>query len=201
MSQLALDLGFRVRLVTEAVYARCLSAMKDARVRASKVLAGPRGGKYAGSRDEFVEHVRQALYASKICSYAQGFVQLRAAAQNITGRSTTAIAHCCGEAVASSAPCFWNVSRKPSMLTRIVKSALGSLLPASDRKSSACLAERGQDGHRPGRQCRPSLRRSPTTTAIDPNDFPPICFRRNATTLALIHTSARTKRACITPNG
>jgi 6-phosphogluconate dehydrogenase len=79
MSQLALDLGVPSTLVTEAVYARCLSAMKDARVRASKQLSGP-SGKYQGDRQEFIEHVRQALYASKICSYAQGFVQMRAAA-------------------------------------------------------------------------------------------------------------------------
>ncbi len=79
MSQLALDLGVPSTLVTEAVYARSLSAMKDARVRASKVLSGP-SGRYEGNQEEFVEQVRQALYASKICSYAQGFVQLRAAA-------------------------------------------------------------------------------------------------------------------------
>jgi 6-phosphogluconate dehydrogenase len=79
MSQLALDLGVPSTLVTEAVYARCLSAMKPARVRASKVLKGP-SGKYAGNRTEFIEQVRQALYASKICSYAQGYVQMQAAA-------------------------------------------------------------------------------------------------------------------------
>ncbi len=79
MSQLALDLGVPSTLVTEAVYARSLSAMKEARVRAARILSGP-SGRYKGPRDEFVEHIRQALYASKICSYAQGFVQLRAAA-------------------------------------------------------------------------------------------------------------------------
>ena len=79
MSQLALDLGVPSTLVTEAVYARSLSAVKDARVRASKVLSGPES-KYSGDRAEFIEQVRQALYASKICSYAQGFVQLQAAA-------------------------------------------------------------------------------------------------------------------------
>ncbi|MGC4002498.1 MAG: NADP-dependent phosphogluconate dehydrogenase [Pirellulales bacterium] len=81
MSQLALDLGVPSTLVTEAVFARCLSALKDARVRASKVLTGPTGGKYEGDKKEFIEHVRQALYASKICSYAQGYVQLQAAAK------------------------------------------------------------------------------------------------------------------------
>ncbi|HWB00527.1 MAG TPA: decarboxylating NADP(+)-dependent phosphogluconate dehydrogenase [Pirellulales bacterium] len=80
MSQLALDLGVPSTLVTEAVYARSLSAMKDARVRASKVLQGP-NGTYTGDRKAFIEQVRQALYASKISSYAQGFVQLQAAAK------------------------------------------------------------------------------------------------------------------------
>ncbi|RIK81306.1 MAG: phosphogluconate dehydrogenase (NADP(+)-dependent, decarboxylating) [Planctomycetota bacterium] len=80
MSQLALDLGVPSTLVTEAVYARCLSALKEARVRASKVLKGP-SARYEGDRKAFIEHVRQALYASKIASYAQGYVQLQAAAK------------------------------------------------------------------------------------------------------------------------
>jgi len=78
-SQLALDLGVPSTLVTEAVYARCLSAMKESRVRASQQLQGP-AAQYDGKRDTFIEQIRQALYASKICSYAQGFVQLQAAA-------------------------------------------------------------------------------------------------------------------------
>ncbi len=79
MSQLALDLGVPSTLVTMAVYARSLSAMKEPRVRASEVLPGP-SGKYEGDRADFIEQVRQALYASKICSYAQGYVQMQAAA-------------------------------------------------------------------------------------------------------------------------
>ncbi len=80
MSQLALDLGVPSTLVTEAVYARSLSAMKDARLRASKVLSGP-SGKFAGDKARFIDDTREALYASKICSYAQGFVQMEAAAK------------------------------------------------------------------------------------------------------------------------
>ena len=53
--------------------------MKESRVRASKVLSGPSGG-YDGNRQQFIDQIRQALYASKICSYAQGFVQLQHAA-------------------------------------------------------------------------------------------------------------------------
>jgi len=87
MSQLALDLGVPSTLVTTAVYARCISAMKDARVRASKVLAGPApcacgcGVGDPKAKKAFVEKVRKALYASKICSYAQGYVQMQAAAR------------------------------------------------------------------------------------------------------------------------
>jgi 6-phosphogluconate dehydrogenase len=84
MSQLALDLGVPSTLVTAAVYARSLSAMKDSRTTASKVLPGPSAAGAAelvGDSASFVEAVRQALYASKICSYAQGFVQLQAAAK------------------------------------------------------------------------------------------------------------------------
>jgi len=83
MSQLALDLGVPSTLVTAAVFARGLSAMKEARVRASQILRGPAApasGFSVGDRTAFIEAVRQALYASKICSYAQGFVQLQAAA-------------------------------------------------------------------------------------------------------------------------
>jgi 6-phosphogluconate dehydrogenase len=79
MSQLALDHGVPSTLVTEAVYARCLSAMKDGRVRASKVLKGP-SASYTGDKKKFIDQIRHALYASKIVSYAQGFVQLQAAA-------------------------------------------------------------------------------------------------------------------------
>ena len=81
MSQHALDLGVPTTLITEAVYARCLSAQKEARVRASAVLTGPADVKFTGDKAQFIEDVRQALYASKLCSYAQGYVQLDAAAK------------------------------------------------------------------------------------------------------------------------
>ena len=69
-----------VTLIGEAVYARCLSAMKDERVEASKILTGPKF-KFEGDRKAFVEDIRQALLASKIVSYAQGFMLLREAAK------------------------------------------------------------------------------------------------------------------------
>lgn len=91
MSQLALDLGVPSTLVTTAVYARSLSAMKEARVRASKSLNGPTANdnaafgapvaSLANDKKALIEAVKQALYASKICSYAQGFVQLQEASK------------------------------------------------------------------------------------------------------------------------
>ena len=78
MSQLALDLGVPSTLVTEAVFARSLSSQKQQRLRASQVLKGPQP-RLVADPQSFVEAIRHALYASKICSYAQGFVQLQAA--------------------------------------------------------------------------------------------------------------------------
>ncbi len=82
--QQALELGVPTTLITEAVFARDLSARKEERVRAGRVLRGPAGGperfRASADREGFIESVRRALYASKIVSYAQGFVQLREAA-------------------------------------------------------------------------------------------------------------------------
>ena len=76
----ALDLGMPVTLIGEAVYARCLSAMKNERVAASKILSGPKF-QFDGDRKAFVEDIRQGLLASKLVSYAQGFMLLREAAK------------------------------------------------------------------------------------------------------------------------
>jgi 6-phosphogluconate dehydrogenase len=75
----ALDTGMPLTLIGEAVFARCLSAMKEERVAAAKVLRGPKAS-FRGDRAKFIEDIRQALYASKICSYAQGYQLMRAAA-------------------------------------------------------------------------------------------------------------------------
>ena len=76
----SLDLGVPVTLIGEAVFARCLSAMKEDRVEASKILAGP-NYTFEGDRKAFIEDIRQALLASKLVSYAQGFMLLREAAK------------------------------------------------------------------------------------------------------------------------
>jgi 6-phosphogluconate dehydrogenase len=76
----ALDLGIPLTLIGESVFARCLSAQKDERVKASKVLNGPTPN-FTGDKKVFIEDIRKALLASKIVSYAQGYVLLRAAAE------------------------------------------------------------------------------------------------------------------------
>lgn len=76
----ALDLGMPLTLIAEAVFARCLSALKDERIAASFLLKGP-DKKFEGDRQAFTHAVRQALYASKIISYAQGFMLMQQAAQ------------------------------------------------------------------------------------------------------------------------
>jgi 6-phosphogluconate dehydrogenase len=78
------ELGIPITLITEAVYARCVSALKDERVKAAKKLKGPKPllpvSKNAAKKKDFIIHVRDALYASKIISYAQGYMLMRAAA-------------------------------------------------------------------------------------------------------------------------
>jgi 6-phosphogluconate dehydrogenase len=75
----ALDLGMPLTLIGESVFARCLSALKDERVQAAKVLTGPAKTKSVAEKKEFIEDVRRALYCSKMISYAQGYMLLRAA--------------------------------------------------------------------------------------------------------------------------
>lgn len=75
----ALDFGMPLTLISEAVFARCLSSLKDERMEASKLIKGP-DTLFEGNRDEFVQSIRQALYSSKIISYSQGFMLMRQAA-------------------------------------------------------------------------------------------------------------------------
>ena len=79
-SQNALDLGVPATTITEAVFARVLSSLKDQRVAASKTLPGP-SVTFQGDRQAFIQDVRDALYASKVVAYAQGFQQMLAAAE------------------------------------------------------------------------------------------------------------------------
>ncbi|XP_064642271.1 6-phosphogluconate dehydrogenase, decarboxylating-like [Lineus longissimus] len=77
----ALEFGVPATLISEAVFARCLSSLKADRVTASRSLKGPAETKYKGDKTAFIESIRKALYASKIISYAQGFMLMKQAAK------------------------------------------------------------------------------------------------------------------------
>ena len=79
-SHSALDTGVPAQTIAEAVFARFMSAIKEERLEASKVLSGPEA-KFEGEKKEFIEMIRRALYASKICAYAQGYQLMRMAAE------------------------------------------------------------------------------------------------------------------------
>ncbi|MFS0656324.1 NADP-dependent phosphogluconate dehydrogenase [Bacillus sp. 179-C3.3 HS] len=78
-SQSSLDLGVPLPIITESVFARFISAMKDERVEASKLIQGPNPAQSTEDKEALIEAVRKALFMSKICSYAQGFAQMKAA--------------------------------------------------------------------------------------------------------------------------
>ena len=77
----ALDLGIPLTLITESVFARCLSALKDERVAASKVLTAGPAPSFTGDKKEMINQLRDALYAAKVISYAQGYQMMRSAAK------------------------------------------------------------------------------------------------------------------------
>lgn len=77
----ALDLGMPVTMIAEAVFSRCLSALKEERVIASKILIGPQPTLYNGDRKQMINYIRDAVFASKLVSYAQGYLEMKAAAK------------------------------------------------------------------------------------------------------------------------
>lgn len=79
----ALDAGMPVTLIGEAVFARCLSSIKGERERASKVLSGPQKEPFRGDKQQFIDDLEQALYASKLISYTQGFLLMRETAKEM----------------------------------------------------------------------------------------------------------------------
>lgn len=80
-SQSALDLGVPLPVITESVFARYISALKDERVQASKQIQGPKPAPFTGNKQALIESIRKALYMSKIVSYAQGFAQMKSASE------------------------------------------------------------------------------------------------------------------------
>ncbi|TFY82690.1 hypothetical protein EWM64_g1317 [Hericium alpestre] len=79
----ALEAGTPVTLIGEAVFARCLSALKSERIRASKIISGPQKEAFRGDKQQFIDDLEQALYAAKIISYTQGFMLMRETAKDL----------------------------------------------------------------------------------------------------------------------
>ncbi len=200
MSQLALDMGVPSTLVTEAVYARCLSAMKEQRTRASRVLKGPDMQNH-GDKPVFIEQVRQALYASKIASYAQGFVQLAASAKENEWQLDY-----------RSIAMLWRGGCiiRAQFLERIAEAYdaepnLENLMLAPYfQKAPMASRPGGMSSPRPPRsacRCPGSWRHWPTTTATATSGCRRTSCRPNATTSAPTPTSAPTSPAPSTPSG
>ena len=204
MSQLALDLGVPSTLVTEAVYARCLSAHERRPRAREQSPQRPVGQVRRRQRSSSSKQIRQALYASKICSYAQGFVQMQAAAKEHNWplelrRHRTAVArrlHHSGRVPRSHQGSVRRRSqaRKPAARTVLHRSRRQSPGLAGGT-SSQRPCELGHSGagvhHRPG-----LLRRLSAATACRPT-----CCKPSAITSAPTRTSAPTNPARSTPTG
>jgi len=197
----ALDTGQPVTLIGESVFARCLSALKEERVAASKILEGPAVGAVTDHREAFIEDVRRALYCSKIISYAQGYMLLKAAAQENGWNLNMG-----GIALMWRGGCiirsrFLGKIKRPS--TRITSSQIS----CSTASFSTCSTSTSPRGAR--LLCRPSSwaypprrfqRLSPSSTATAPTGCPPICCKPSATISARTPTSASTNREAIRPH-
>ena len=109
-----LDHGAPVTLIAEAVFARLISSLKDERVMASAVLAGPAEAKFSGDARQTIEDIRQALYASKIISYAQGYMLMRQVSEQFKWKLNFGASPSCGAAAASSAAVSSATSRRRS---------------------------------------------------------------------------------------
>jgi 6-phosphogluconate dehydrogenase len=165
-SQSSLDLGEPLSLITESVFARYISSLKEQRVAASKVLSGPQA-KPAGDKAEFVEKVRRALYLGKIVSYAQGFSQLRAASDennwDLNYGEIAKIFRAVASFVRSSC-------RKSPMLTLKMPVSRTCCWHRTSRKLLMNISRRCVTWlltlYRTVSRFRPSLLQLPTTTAI-----------------------------------
>ena len=169
--QSALDLGVPVTGIAEAVFARALSGHPEQRA-AARSLAGPPGARRRRPR-RLVEDVRQALYASKIVAYAQGFDQIAAAARSTAGTSTWARWPRSGAAAASSGRGSSTGSGRPTTPTRTCRRCWSTRLRRRRRPTPRSPGG-GSWPRRRDRACRrpASPRRSPTTTGCARDRLP-----------------------------
>ena len=187
-----------VTLIGEAVFARCLSAMKDERVAASKVLTGSQSGRRSrGSQDTFIEDVRRALYCSKMISYAQGYMLLREAAKEEEWNLNYG-----GIALMWRGGCIIRSRFLGKIKEAYDKNPQLSNLLLDDFFSKALeqvpgvLAARCDSRHSDRRARRPrSPRRWPSTMDTAPPGCPRTCCKPSAISSAPTPTSASTNRA------
>lgn len=201
-SQSSLDLGVPLSMITESVFSRFLSALKEERVAASKILNGPKTASFDGDRAEFIENVRKALFASKIVSYAQGFAQLRVASDEYDwnlqyGKLAKIWRGGCiirSRFLQNITDAYENNPElKNLLLDPFFKDIIESYQDAW-RKVVASAVTLGIPV--------PALQaRWHTTTAIAPLTFLRTCCRRSAITLARIRSSGWTRKARSTLTG
>ena len=191
------DMGIPANAIAEAVFARCLSAFKDERVAAAKVLKGPPRAPYQRTREaELVEAVRDALYCSKICAYAQGFQLMRRRRRNTTGRSTSAtIAAIWRGGCIIRARFLQKITeayhRNPGLVNLMLDPYFKRRSPRAREPGARSWRSRCGTASR----CPPSAARCPTSTATDRRGSRPISSRPSAITSAPTPTSAWTRRA------
>ena len=201
--QSALELGVPVTGITEAVFARVLSSQKEQRTAAAKVLPGPSGRLEAGRADAFVDDVRDALYASKVVAYAQGFEQIAAAAEaNGWGVELGGLATIWRGGCIIRARFLDRIREAYEADSRPAEPPVRRLLPRRRRPGPGRLAPGGGGRGRPW-ACppRPSPPRWPTTTASGASAARPTCSRPSATSSAPTPTGAPTGQAPSTPSG
>ena len=200
--QSALELGVPVTGITEAVFARVLSSQKSSGPAAAKVLGGPSGRLDASQAEAFTDDVRDALYASKVVAYAQGFEQIAAAAEaygwdvELGGLATIWRGGCIirarfldriREAYAAD-PGLRNL-----LFADYFQDAVGQAQDAWRRVAATAVSWACPP--------RPSPRRWPATTASGASAARPTCSRPSATSSAPTPTGGSTAPAASTPAG
>ena len=166
-AQDALELGVPLTAITEAVFARSLSALGDQRAAASEQLAGPKPGEGARADRELVDDVRKALYASKVVAYAQGFEQMTAAAKSEDwDLDLGAMATIWRGGCIIRARFLDRIREAYDTNPETAEPAARRLLPRRGRRRAGLVAARDLAlGRASGCRCRRSRPRSPTTTA------------------------------------
>ncbi len=192
----ALDLGQPVTLIGESVFARCLSALKDERVAASKVLQGPKKVLTISEKKEFIEDVRRALYCSKMISYAQGYMLLRAVEKeqnwelNMGGIALMWRGGCIIRSVF-----LGNIKAAFDKNPKLQNLLLDDFFSSALNKYRLVVAQGDHSRDRDRRaDCRRSLQRWRSTTATGRSGCRRICCRRSATSSARTRMSVWTSR-------